>query len=227
MLIVRTPKFITRLMPRMTWGFYGEINKVFLTFDDGPTPEVTPWVLDRLDEFEAKATFFCLGRNVDHYPEVFKMIIDRGHSVGNHTYSHLKGFGSLNRHYYEDIELAHSFINSDLFRPPYGRIGPFQVRQIVKNYRIIMWDVLSIDYNKRLSGERVYKNVVNNVGSGSIVVFHDSDKARKNLYYALPKTLEFLRENNYEMLSIPMKKFKADRMWLKGISEKKTGTNIW
>ena len=218
MLIVKPPKIITSMMPHMTWGFYGELNKVFLTFDDGPTPEVTPWVLERLREFNAKATFFCLGRNVDHFNDIYQQVIAEGHSVGNHTYSHLKGFGSSNRNYYEDIELAHNFIGSDLFRPPYGRIGPWQIREIVKNYRIIMWNVLSIDYNKRLSGERVVKNVVDNVTSGSIVVFHDSAKAKKNLYYALPRVLEFLTTEGYEMKSIPMKKFNADRMWLKGVS---------
>jgi peptidoglycan/xylan/chitin deacetylase (PgdA/CDA1 family) len=204
-------------MPRMTWAFHGELNKVFLTFDDGPTPEVTPWVLDQLQQFNAKATFFCLGRNVDHFYDIYMQILSEGHSVGNHTYSHLKGFGSSNRNYYEDIELAHNLIGSDLFRPPYGRIGPWQVREIVKNYRIIMWNVLSIDYNKRLSGERVAKNVIDNVDSGSIVVFHDSSKAKKNLYYALPKVLEFLSSKGFEMHSIPMKKFNADRMWLKGV----------
>lgn len=223
MLIVKPPAFITRLMPRMTWGFYGELQKVFLTFDDGPTPDVTEWVLERLKEYNAKATFFCLGRNVDHFHDIYEKILEEGHSVGNHSYSHLKGFGSSNRSYFEDIEMARNLINSDLFRPPYGRIRPSQVAEIVKNYRLIMWNVLSIDYNRKVPGDKVVQNVMNNVSSGSIVVFHDSAKARKNLYYALPKVLEQLTNQGYELVSIPMKKFGADRMWLKGVSGKKTG----
>ena len=207
----------------MTWGFYGELRKVFLSFDDGPTPEVTDWVLDKLDQYNAKATFFCIGRNVEHYPDIYRRIIEAGHSVGNHTYSHLKGWGSSNRHYFEDIELAGNLIHSDLFRPPYGRIRPAQVSQIVKHYRIIMWDVLSIDYNRKVPCQQVIHNVIDNVHSGSIVVFHDSVKARKNLYYALPRVLDHLQEQGYEMVSIPMKKYEADRMWLKGVSGKKVG----
>ncbi len=223
MLIVRPPYFITSLMPRMTWGFYGQLRKVFLTFDDGPTPGVTPWVLDRLREYDAKATFFCLGRNVDHFPDIYRQVIEEGHSVGNHTYSHLKGFGSTNRQYFEDIELARQLIHSDLFRPPYGRIWPSQVNQIVEKYRIIMWDVLSIDYNRKVPGEQIVRNVTGNVRSGSIVVFHDSAKARKNLYYALPRVLEYLSDQGYEMAAIPMRKYVADRMWLKGVAERKIG----
>jgi peptidoglycan/xylan/chitin deacetylase (PgdA/CDA1 family) len=207
----------------MTWGFYGELQKVFLTFDDGPTPDVTEWVLERLKEYNAKATFFCLGRNVDHFHDIYEKILEEGHSVGNHSYSHLKGFGSSNRSYFEDIEMARNLINSDLFRPPYGRIRPSQVAEIVKNYRLIMWNVLSIDYNRKVPGDKVVQNVMNNVSSGSIVVFHDSAKARKNLYYALPKVLEQQTNQCYELVSIPMKKFGADRMWLKGVSGKKTG----
>ena len=223
MLIVRPPDFITRMMPRMTWGFFGELQKVFLTFDDGPTPEITDWVLEQLNRYDAKATFFAIGRNVEHYPDIFKRILDEGHSVGNHTYSHLKGFRSSKRQYYEDIELASNFINSNLFRPPYGRIRRAQVLDIVQQYRIIMWDVLSIDYNRKVPGNQVYHNVIDNVRPGSIIVFHDSVKARKNLYYALPRVLKSLHEQGYEMAAIPMNKYRADRMWLKGISEKRTG----
>ncbi len=203
MLIVRPPSLLTRALHRMTWDLHGDHREVYLTFDDGPTPVVTPWVLDRLDEVGAKGTFFCLGRNVDKHPEIYKQILSGGHSVGNHSYSHLKGFRSSIRRYMDDIDLASDMIDSKLFRPPYGRIFPGQVKAVLEQYDIIMWDVLSIDYNSGLGGERVLKNVTRNVKPGSIIVFHDSDKAADNLYYALPRTLEFLKEEGYSMKSIP------------------------
>jgi peptidoglycan/xylan/chitin deacetylase (PgdA/CDA1 family) len=215
MFIVRPPEIITRMMPRVTWGFYGELRKVFLSFDDGPTPDVTPWVLDCLKQHNAKATFFCLGRNVDHNPEIYNQILNEGHSVGNHTYSHLKGYGTRNQQYFDDIELAHNLIDSELFRPPYGRILSSQISEILKYYRIIMWDVLSYDYNRRVSGDVIIRNVTKNVRSGSIIVFHDSAKARKNLYHALPKVLEYLNEAGFEMIAIPMKRVEAERLDVK------------
>jgi len=187
----------------MTWDLSGEHRDVFLTFDDGPTPVVTPWVIDRLEEAGAKATFFCLGRNVDKHPEIYRQILAAGHSVGNHSYSHLKGFRSSIKRYMDDIHLASDMIDSKLFRPPYGRIFPGQVKAVMQQYDIIMWDVLSIDYNSGLSGKRVLQNVTRNVKPGSIIVFHDSDKAADNLYYALPRTLEFLQLEGYRMHSIP------------------------
>jgi peptidoglycan/xylan/chitin deacetylase (PgdA/CDA1 family) len=203
MLIVRPPSLLTRALHRMTWDLPGDHRNVYLTFDDGPTPVVTPWVIDRLAEADALATFFCLGRNVDKHPEIYNQILAAGHSVGNHSYSHLKGFRSSVRRYMDDIHLASGMINSKLFRPPYGRIFPGQVKAVIQQYDIIMWDVLSIDYNSGLSGKRVLQNVTRNVKPGSIIVFHDSDKASENLYYALPRTLDFLRDEGYRMLSIP------------------------
>jgi peptidoglycan/xylan/chitin deacetylase (PgdA/CDA1 family) len=187
----------------MTWDLHGDHREVYLTFDDGPTPVVTPWVLDRLEEIGAKGTFFCLGRNVDKHPQIYKQILSGGHSVGNHSYSHLKGFRSSIRRYMEDIQLASDMIDSRLFRPPYGRIFPGQVKAVLEQYDIIMWDVLSIDYNSGLTGQRVLQNVTRNVKPGSIIVFHDSDKAADNLYYALPRTLEFLKDEGYSMKPIP------------------------
>jgi len=187
----------------MTWDIQGDHREVYLTFDDGPTPVVTPWVLERLEEVKAKATFFCLGRNVDKHPGIYNQILSAGHSVGNHSYSHMKGFRSSVKRYMDDIHLASGMIDSKLFRPPYGRILPGQVRAVQTEYDIIMWNVLSIDYNSSLSGERVLKNVTRNVKPGSIVVFHDSEKASENLYYALPRALEFLQEQGYSMKSIP------------------------
>jgi len=203
MLIVRPPSLLTRALHRMTWDLHGENREVYLTFDDGPTPVVTPWVLEQLDKAGAKATFFCLGRNVDKHPELYTQILSEGHSVGNHSYSHLKGFRSSIKRYMDDINLASGMIDSKLFRPPYGRIFPGQVKAVLEQYDIIMWDVLSIDYNSGLGGERVLRNVTRNVKPGSIIVFHDSDKAADNLYYALPRTLEFLKEEGYNMKQIP------------------------
>ena len=194
---------LTRALSRMTWDIQGNDQEVYLTFDDGPTPGVTPWVLDRLEDAKARATFFCLGRNVDKHPEIYNQILSAGHSVGNHSYSHLKGFRSSVKRYIDDIHLASNMIDSRLFRPPYGRILPGQVRAVLTEYDIIMWDVLSIDYNSRLSGNRVLKNVTRNVKPGSIVVFHDSDKASKNLYYALPRALEYMQKKGYSMRCIP------------------------
>ena len=194
---------LTRALHRMTWDLHGDHREVYVTFDDGPTPVVTPWVLDQLDKAGAKATFFCLGRNVDKHPKIYNQILAAGHSVGNHSYSHLKGFRSSIKRYMEDIELASDMIDSRLFRPPYGRIFPGQVKAVLEQYDIIMWDVLSIDYNAGLGGERVLQNVTRNVKPGSIIVFHDSDKASDNLFYALPRTLEFLNKEGYSMKSIP------------------------
>jgi peptidoglycan-N-acetylglucosamine deacetylase len=203
MLIVRPPSLLTRALHRMTWDIQGEHREVYLTFDDGPTPVVTSWVLEQLDKAGARATFFCLGRNVDKHPDIYNQILSGGHSVGNHSYSHLKGFRSSIRRYMDDIHLASDMIDSKLFRPPYGRIFPGQVKAVLEQYDIIMWDVLSIDYNSGLGGERVLQNVTRNVKPGSIIVFHDSEKAADNLYYALPRTLEFLKQEGYSMKQIP------------------------
>ena len=194
---------LTRALNRMTWDLHGDHREVFLTFDDGPTPVVTPWVLEQLAQADAKGTFFCLGRNVDKHPEIYEQILANGHSVGNHSYSHLKGFRSSIKRYMDDINLASDMIDSKLFRPPYGRIFPGQVKAVLEHYDIIIWDVLSIDYNAVIRGERVLQNVVRNVKPGSIIVFHDSDKAADNLYYALPRTLEFLKDEGYIMSPIP------------------------
>jgi peptidoglycan/xylan/chitin deacetylase (PgdA/CDA1 family) len=216
--ITRPPYLLTRLMPRMTWSFYGDLRKVYLTFDDGPTPEVTDWVLEQLWIFDARATFFCIGRNVEHYPDIYRRILREGHSVGNHTYSHLKGWRTSNRAYFEDIEMARQFVDTDLFRPPYGRITPAQVTEVVDRYRIIMWDVLSHDYNPKIPAEQIIRNVNSHVRSGSIIVFHDSVKSSENLYKVLPRVLEYLQENHYSMEAIPMRKFQADRKWLRGVA---------
>jgi peptidoglycan/xylan/chitin deacetylase (PgdA/CDA1 family) len=206
MLFVKTPILIMKLFPELIWHFATRGNRqenhIYLTFDDGPTPEVTPWVLDSLRDYEAKGTFFCLGRNVDRYPHLYEQILEEGHAVGNHTYSHLKGSHTSNNEYLNDIELARNDIDSRLFRPPYGRFRKSQIREIRKDYRIVMWDVLSQDYDHRVNPKKCYANIEHNIRPGSIVVFHDSLKARANLYHALPLMLEEFSDQ-YRFMPIP------------------------
>ncbi len=177
---------------------------VFLTFDDGPIPEVTPWVLDLLDKYDIKATFFCVGDNVRKHPETFAEVVRRGHSVGNHTMHHLQGAKVTTKRYIADIMEAESYIHTPLFRPPHGLIRWKQAAAIKDNMRIIMYDLVTRDYNRKLSGEQVLDNVKRYVRNGSIVVFHDSLKSEQNLRYALPRTIEWLKENGYVFLPIPM-----------------------
>lgn len=206
MLIAKIPRILSRSFKKLTWELPGEESVVYLSFDDGPTPEVTEWVLKQLDKYGAKGTFFCLGKNVKSNPGIFQKILSEGHSVGNHSYSHLKGFRVSIKNYVENVMKARELIDSPLFRPPYGRIRTRQAIQLRKQFRIVMWSVLSVDYDRRLSSETVVNNVISNVRSGSIIVFHDSIKASKNLYEALPKVLEYLRSHGFEMRAIPLER---------------------
>ncbi len=178
-------------------------KELFLTFDDGPTPGVTPEVLKILDDYGAKATFFCLGRNAERHPDLYNAIIERGHAVGNHTYSHLKGWKTNDKEYYDDIVLCGQFIQSMLFRPPYGRITPKQVQKIKKmGYKLILWDVLSRDYDKRVTPEKCLRVVLRKTGKGSIILFHDSLKTYDNLIFALPRVLEHFSSLGYSFSAI-------------------------
>lgn len=208
MFIAKIPRILSRTFRSLTWEIPAHGKEVFLTFDDGPTPEVTGWVLDTLAHYNAKATFFCLGNNVEKHPRLYQRILEEGHTVGNHTYSHKKGFRSGVGSYIADVEKAAQLIDSNLFRPPYGRILPGQVRAIKKEFRIIMWSVLSVDYDAGLDGERVVRNVTENVCPGSIIVFHDSVKASKNLFHALPKVLEYLGEKGFVLLPLAQEKLR-------------------
>lgn len=196
----RPPKFIQRIFPSLIWNFPEEEvgRSVFLTFDDGPTPVITPWVLDTLDKFEAKATFFCLGKNVEQYPELYNEIRSRGHAVGSHSYSHQKGWGMSLSRYIEDYNFADTFIETNLIRPPYGRITPKQARVLSERYKIIMWDILTHDYSRTISRKRCLRAITKHARAGSIIVFHDSKKSEKNLRYALPRALEFLKKEGYQ-----------------------------
>lgn len=192
------------LFPETVWRIPMKHKAVFLTFDDGPIPEVTPWVLDLLDHYGIKATFFCVGDNVRKHPETFRMVVERGHSVGNHTMHHLQGAKVTTARYVADIMEAHALIDSPLFRPPHGLIRWKQADAIKDNMRIIMYDLVTRDYSKKLTGEQVLDNVRRYVRNGSIIVFHDSLKSESNLRYALPRAIEWLKENGYQFLPIPM-----------------------
>lgn len=204
MLIEQPPIPYRMLFPETVWRIPMKHKTVFLTFDDGPIPEVTPWVLDLLDKYGIKATFFCVGDNVRKHPETFKMVVERGHSVGNHTMHHLQGAKVTTRRYVADIMEAHALIDSPLFRPPHGLIRWKQAHAIKDNMRIIMYDLVTRDYSKHLNGEQVLDNVRRYTRNGSIVVFHDSLKSEQNLRYALPRAIEWLKENGYQFLPIPM-----------------------
>ena len=191
------------MFPNYVWDVKTEDKTIFLTFDDGPTPEITPWVLNQLQAHNAKATFFCIGANVEKHPHIYQNILDQGHAVGNHTFNHIKGWKTSVSEYISNMELAEKLIHSKLFRPPYGKLKPKQGKLLLdKGYKIIMWDVLSLDWDKSISGEKCLQNVIKNAKSGSIIVFHDSKKAYKNLSEALPKALEYFSQNGYKFKSL-------------------------
>lgn len=202
-MLFRPPYLLKKIYPNLIWEFPDSLE-VFLTFDDGPTPEITPWVLDQLKQYDFKATFFCLGKNVEQYPEIFQRILDEGHAVGNHTYSHQRGWGMATGRYIQDVDFADNLIRSNLMRPPYGRIKPVQARLLSERYNIILWSILSQDYSRLVSPRRCLKNVTRYVHPGAIVLFHDSQKAFRNLRYALPRVLSFLKENGYSCTGIEL-----------------------
>jgi peptidoglycan/xylan/chitin deacetylase (PgdA/CDA1 family) len=198
-------KFLRNLSPALVWDIPPrERGDVFLTFDDGPTPGITEWILDELARHGAKATFFCLGRNVEAHPELYRRILAEGHTVGNHTYSHRKWWKTSASSYVADVEHASEFISGPLFRPPYGRLSPRQARLLGLRYRIVMWNIISRDYAHRLSPEECLRNVTQHLREGDIVVFHDSLKAFRNMSYALPRVLDYLAENGMRSKAIEL-----------------------
>lgn len=192
------------LYPGALWRLNRLDKVVYLTFDDGPTPEVTSWVLDLLDKESILATFFCLGKNVQEYPTLFKDLVQRGHRIGNHSYSHRQSFQTSNHIYVADVENAAKFIESKLFRPPYGQLGFRSFFKLRKNYSIVFWDVLSEDYNPDCTPEQVVDNVMRFTRPGSLVVFHDSVKAFPRLKIALPEVIVRLKSNGYKFGVLPI-----------------------
>jgi len=203
---VRLPGFFTSLFKDAVWRFDKTDKVVYLTFDDGPIPEVTQWLLELLQKEEIKATFFCVGENVRKYPEVYHQILKGGHSVGNHTFNHLQGLKNSDQDFFRNIEKAEEFIDSDLFRPPHGWLKYSQYKFLKYKFRIIMWDLISCDYNHRIKPEKVLKNVTDFVRPGSIITFHDSIKANNNLMKALPLSIKWMKEQGYRFEAIPFNK---------------------
>ncbi|MDE6338533.1 MAG: polysaccharide deacetylase family protein [Muribaculaceae bacterium] len=203
MLIERPPEWIRRLAPESLFRVKDEGDKnVYLTFDDGPIPEVTPRLLDLLDEYDIKATFFMVGDNVRKYPDIYREVLARGHRVGNHTMHHLQGLRTKTDDFLADIGEASGYIDSDLFRPPHGWMKPTQRRELSKRYKIVMYDLVTRDYSKRLTAEDVFENVRRYSRPGSIIVFHDSLKSEPRLFEALPESIRWLRENGYEFATL-------------------------
>ena len=206
---VKTRWFIKKIFPGLVWNVPSEQKTVYLTFDDGPIPEITQWVLDILKENDIKATFFCIGDNIEKHPHIFQAVIAAGHTIGNHTFNHLNGWNTADTTYLENIEACRKSIHkglhrdSFLLRPPYGKIKPSQAAAVKKmGYKIIMWDVLSADFDTTITPEQCLRNVTKNAANGSVIIFHDSIKAFANLEYALPKVITYLKENGFSFGTI-------------------------
>lgn len=202
MYTLKTPLFIQWLFPNFLWRFSLQEKILYLTFDDGPIPEVTPWVLATLKQFNAKATFFCVGDNVRKHPEIFAQLQAEGHSIGNHTFHHLDGWKNKKNAYLEDVNKCANILNSNLFRPPYGHLKFNQITSLRKDYRIVLWDILSGDFDPQLSKQECLQNVLNYAKEGSIIVFHDSLKAEEKLRYVLPRVLEYYRDLGFRFKRI-------------------------
>ncbi len=199
---IRPPFLARKYFPGLVWRVNTVEKDLYLTFDDGPTPEVTDSVLDMLKKHDAKATFFCLGKNIKKYPEIYQRILKEGHAVGNHTTHHLNGWATHPQKYLEDIAASEEWIQTKLFRPPYGRITKEQIKRVSQKFKIIMWDVLSWDFDSSVSASKVARNVCAQSRPGSIIVFHDSVKARKNVEQALPAVLRFFCAKGYSFRTL-------------------------
>ena len=201
---IKTNRFIKKIFSNYIWDIPNTENKIYLSFDDGPTPEITEWVLQELEKYNAKATFFCIGNNIEKHPDIFEKLITKGHSIGNHTFNHLNGWKTSTEEYLDNSRRCETTICNlqsaicHLFRPPYGKIKASQAKKLRQlGYKIIMWDVLSADYDATISAEKCLENTTKNVTSGSIIVFHDSVKAFPHLEYTLPKALKYFKEKGF------------------------------
>ena len=202
---VKTPLLIKKLYRSYSWDFPTKEKKIYLTFDDGPHPSITPFVLDELKKYKAKATFFCLGKNIIAFPETFSKIFEEGHRVGNHTHHHMDGWKTDDSTYLSDVEAAGKYMDTNLFRPPYGHITKFQANCLMsssRHYQIVMWDVLSADFDIKINGEKCARNVTEHAREGSIIVFHDSEKAFDRLKVSLPMVMRFFSEKGFSFEAI-------------------------
>jgi peptidoglycan/xylan/chitin deacetylase (PgdA/CDA1 family) len=198
MYLIKSPFWLQWLYSSLTWHKSRSAKCIYLTFDDGPIPDVTAFVLETLKTFEAKATFFCIGDNVRKHPDIFQQVISEGHRIGNHTFNHLNGWKTEDQIYLDNVKQCRELVNSNLFRPPYGRGKKSQYSHLKPQYSIIMWDVLSGDFDTDLKPENCLKNVLKHTENGSIIVFHDSIKAFPRLEYTLPRALEIWKKEGYE-----------------------------
>ncbi|MGC9151041.1 MAG: polysaccharide deacetylase family protein [Microbacter sp.] len=202
-MFIERPLFFMPWLFADSWWRKDKTEKaVYLTFDDGPVPEVTPKVLAILEQFKVKATFFCVGDNVRKYPDLYRQLIDKGHRVGNHTFNHLKAFSTDSHRYLDNVDAAAQWIDSNLMRPPHGQMTFNIYRALSPKYQIVFWDLITRDYNQSLTPESVWKMVKKKVRSGSIVVFHDSLKAQRNMLYTLPLTIEYLQHEGYKLKTL-------------------------
>lgn len=210
---VRLPEWLTRLFPQAIWRMPLGNNTLYLTFDDGPVPEVTPIVLDILKSKNIKATFFCVGDNVKKHHYLYERIINEGHSIGNHTHNHVRGTKYKTQSYLNNISIAQNYINSNMFRPPHGILTRAQYKAIIASFHIVMWDVISCDYDKSLTPQQCINNVLDFVRDGSIITFHDSIKAQKNVLLALPYVIDTLLNQGFifDKIELP-KKIPFDRL---------------
>ena len=198
MFIEQPPQLVRLLYPKAIWRMDKKKKAVYLTFDDGPIPEITPWVLDLLDKYQIKATFFMVGDNIRKHPKEFEMVVQRGHRLGNHTFNHIRGSEYLSESYLANTDKANEYLKTDLFRPPHGHMRWGQYQILKKKYRIVMWDLVTRDYSNLLNGPQVLAKVKKYVRNGSIITFHDSIKSEQNMKYALPRAIEWLKEQGYE-----------------------------
>ena len=198
------------MYPTLVWDIPATEKVLYLTFDDGPHLTATPFVLNQLQQYNAKATFFCIGNNVVKHPEIYGKLLAEGHATGNHTHNHVNGWKTTNSQYIENVQAAAEHVNSKLFRPPYGRISKLQAKMLQQNpgfnFSVVMWNVLSGDFDTALSPEGCLKNVLENAKPGSIIVFHDSEKAYERMSYALPRLLEYYSNQGYTFRPITLKK---------------------
>lgn len=200
---VKTPQWIQRWFPSYYWKLPPQTTKtLYLTFDDGPIPVVTPWVLEQLAIYNAKATFFCVGANVEKHPNIYQQVQSAGHLTGNHTFNHMSGWKNSTQDYLDNVKACQNYVESRWFRPPYGRLKPKQARLLKQMYTIVMWDVIAGDFDPAISSEQCWLNIKRNVTDGSILVLHDSQKAWKHLQYVLPKTLEYYANLGFTFATI-------------------------